>query len=193
MTKEDFLDIIDSNNKEIINKYINDPEFVAFVKELRKEFAEEKEKREKDFQEEKNRINNAINALIEQNKNTIPNIEVLSIDTQFDERDVYEDLGGSELERESIKGNVLVCSYNELELKVIGIYQDVEVINFQNEMVFVIDSNSVVNGLGNGDDTSGSDTLNDFLSYLYLDILEPSIKIDSNLFNTGADYFVLIN
>jgi hypothetical protein len=53
-------------------------------------------------------------------------------------------------------------------------------------------SGETFNAIGDEDNTSGAKTLNELLSYIDMDVLDPSVKIDKNVFNTGADYFVMI-
>ena len=77
-------------------------------------------------------------------------------------------------------------------LDVNGIYQNVTASNFGNEIVFISD-NKTINGFGDGDNTGGHQNLEVVLTYLDGDIMNPDLKIDPNLFNTGADYFVLIS
>lgn len=201
MTKLDVLDIIESNNKELINKYMSDPEFVAIIKQLKEETSKELERNRKEqeskFQQEQSKIIATISNLLEKNKNTVSNPKVLSLNPKLDERDIYEDTIDSftnNYKPESTTGNVLVCTYNtnKLTLEVNGIYQNVTAINFGNEIVFITDGKTII-GLGDGDNTSGEKKIQEFLRYLEGDILNPNFKIDPNLFNTGADYFVLIN
>lgn len=139
-------------------------------------------------------IESTIIDLIEKNKDSIPNIKTLSINAKCDHSDVYEDmLDSNEGVYLDYYGNVLVCQYDidSLELKVKGMYQSVKAINFNNEIVFVTNGQTF-NALGDGDDTAGDDTLEGLLSYLESDILDPNIKIDKNIFNTGANYFVMV-
>ena len=76
-------------------------------------------------------------------------------------------------EPETASGNVLVCRYDidNLELKVEGMYRNVDVVNFGNEIVFVTDGKTY-NAIGDGDDTAGTETLKELLSYIDEDILE---------------------
>jgi len=189
MTKEEFFKIIDSGDSK---SYLNNPEFISFAKQAKEEFEQSKSKKMLEKQKEISFIADAIKDLIEKNKDSIPDIKTLSINSKCDHSDIYEDMVDSD-SFESTSGNVLVCKYDidKLELKVKGMYQSVKVINFGNEIVFVTDGKTI-NAIGDGDDTAGDNTIEGFLSYLESDILDPSIKIDKNIFNTGANYFVMI-
>ena len=195
MTKEDFINIIDSNDKELIKKYINDPQFIAFIKQTKQEFQQKRQEQTNRAQKRIADIKNAITDLIESNKNTQSNPKVLSLNNKLDDSDLYEDTLESFCDQpESTTGNVLVCTYNtnKLTLEVNGIYQNVTASNFGNEIVFISD-NKTINGFGDGDNTGGDKKLEVMLTYLDVDIMNPDLKIDPNLFNTGADYFVLIS
>lgn len=190
MTKEEFYKIVDAGD---IESYSNNPEFISFAKQAKEEHNQSKNQKRLEKQKEIAKAENAVIDLIEKNKDSIPNIKTLSINAKCD-KDVYEDmLDSNEGVYLDYYGNVLVCQYDidSLELKVKGMYQSVKAINFNNEIVFVTNGQTF-NALGDGDDTAGDDTLEGLLSYLESDILDPNIKIDKNIFNTGADYFVMI-
>jgi hypothetical protein len=191
MTKEEFFKIVDSGDSE---SYSNNPEFISFAKQAKEEYNQSKNQKRLEKQKEIAKAEKAVIDLIEKNKDSIPNIKTLSINPKCD-KDVYEDiLDSNEGVYLDYYGNVLVCQYDidNLELKVKGMYQSVKTINFNNEIVFVTNG-QIFNALGDGDDTAGDDTLEGLLSYLESDILDPNIKIDKNIFNTGADYFVMIS
>ena len=189
MTKEEFFKIVDAGDSE---NYSNNPEFISFAKQAKEEYNQSKNQKRLEKSKEISMVENAIIDLIDKNKDSIPNIKTLSVNSKCDHSDVYEDMLDSN-EPESTSGNVLVCQYDmdNLELKVKGMYQNVKVINFGNEIVFVTDGKTF-NAIGDGDDTAGNDTLEGLLSYLESDILDPNIKIDKNIFNTGANYFVML-
>jgi 23S rRNA G2069 N7-methylase RlmK/C1962 C5-methylase RlmI len=190
MTKEEFFKIVDSGDSE---SYSNNPEFISFAKQAKEEYNQSKNQKRLEKQKEIAKAEKAVIDLIEKNKDSIPNIKTLSINTKCD-KDVYEDmLDSQEGVYLDYYGNVLVCQYDidNLELKVKGMYQNVKAINFNNEIVFVTNGQTF-NALGDGDDTAGDDTLEGLLSYLESDILDPNIKIDKNIFNTGANYFLIL-
>lgn len=81
---------------------------------------------------------------------------------------------------------------NKLSLKVKGMYENVKTINFGNELSFITDD-KIINAIGSDGNTPCHTDLNSFLSYLDYDILNPSMDIDPNIFNTEADYFILID
>ena len=191
MTKEEFYKIVDAGDSE---SYSNNPEFISFAKQAKEEHNQSKNQKRLEKQKEISMIESTIIDLIEKNKDSIPNIKTLSINAKCDHSDVYEDmLDSNEGVYLDYYGNVLVCQYDidSLELKVKGMYQSVKAINFNNEIVFVTNGQTF-NALGDGDDTAGDDTLEGLLSYLESDILDPNIKIDKNIFNTGANYFVMV-
>ena len=188
MTKEEFLKIVDSGNSK---DYSNNAEFISIAKQVSEEYKQQRESQSKSKQLILDKIENTIIDLIEKNKDSIPNIKTLSINPKCNHNDVYEDMIDSN-EPETASGNVLVCRYDidSLELKVEGMYRNVDVVNFGNEIVFVTDGKTF-NAVGDGDDTAGTETLKELLSYIDEDILETSLRIDKNLFNTDANYFIL--
>jgi hypothetical protein len=188
MTKEEFLKIVDSGNSK---DYSNNVEFISIAKQVSEEYKQQRENQSKSKQLILDKIENTIIDLIDKNKDSIPNIKTLSINPKCNHNDVYEDMIDSN-EPETASGNVLVCRYDidNLELKVEGMYRNVDVVNFGNEIVFVTDGKTF-NAVGDGDDTAGAETLKELLSYIDEDILESSLRIDKNLFNTDANYFIL--
>lgn len=188
MTREEFFKIVDSGN---IQNYSNNTEFIALAKQVSQEYDQEKLNKRKKRQLELDKLDNTIKDLIEKNKGSIPNIKTLSIDPKYNHNDLYQDMIDSN-EPEKVSGNVLVCNYDNhnLELKVVGMYRNVDVINFGNEIIFVANS-KIFNMIGDSDDTAGHKTLNGLLSYIEEDILDTSLKIDNNIFNTDVNYFIL--
>ena len=188
MTKEEFLKIVDSGNSK---DYSNNDEFISIAKQVIKEYKQQRENQRKSKQLILDKIENTIIDIIEKNNDSITKIKTLSINPKYNDNDLYQDMiDSNEPEKES--GNVLVCRYDidKLELKVEGMYRNVDVINFGNEIVFVTDGKTF-NAIGDGEDTAGSETLKGLLSYIDEDILETSLRIDKNLFNTDANYFIL--
>jgi len=193
MTKDEFLKIIEFADDSVILSYASDADFRAFTKEWREQFKQERENKTNEITKYRKNVENSITELIEKNKDIDPNVKELII-TKYNEIDLYEDNIDNFDSPETSQGNILICSYNidNTELKVKGMYRGVESINFDNEYVFVTDGETF-NGIGDGDNTSGAKTLNELLSYIDMDVLDPSVKIDKNVFNTGADYFIMIS
>lgn len=192
MTKKEFLNIIDSGDQELIKNHINDPLFKNFMQEVQNDFKQYKEDVKKRYQEEKDIEKKTIFNIINENKNTKSNPKELKLNKNQNDYDFYLDTidsFGENHKPEQVKGNVLVCHFNEdrMTLDVKGMYHDVKVINFDNEFVFVTDGETF-NEIGD-QEPAGSKTLEGVLKYLY-DLND--ITIDKNIFNTGADYFVIV-
>lgn len=197
MTKQEFLNIVDSGDKARMTKHSSDPDFIKFAKEIREEFKATRKKETERIQESQDVKNSAISSLIQSNKDIIPKVNTLVVPQKNDEQkeddrefynEVLEDFYN---EYESVKGNVLVCAYDDRDsrLLVYGMYKDVEVRNFGGEHIFVIDGDRLFFGFGTESYPIGAKNLETFLSCLDVDL--DSMKIDENLFNTGADYFIL--
>ncbi len=193
MTKDEFLKIIEFADDSVILSYAGDPDFRAFAKEWREKFKQERENQTNEITKYRQNVKNSITELIEKNKDIEPNVKELTI-TKYNDSDLYEDNIDDFDSPETSQGNILICSYNidNTELKVKGMYRGVKAINFGNEYVFVTDGETF-NAIGDEDNTSGAKTLNELLSYIDSDVLDTSVKIDKNVFNTGADYFVMIS
>jgi hypothetical protein len=190
MTKQEFLNIIDSGNETIIKSYINDEQFINFVKEVKDEFNKSREKSMNDFHERESNRLKKIKELIKQNKDVVPSIETLSV--KHNDKDFYDEVCEDFTDGpDTASGDVLICtySYNDDVLKVKGMYKNVEVHNFQNEQIFIIDGDKV-KLLGSSSDPLGASTLEEFLNYIESD--PSSVEIDSNVFNTNANYFVML-
>lgn len=193
MTKDEFLKIIEFADESVILSYAANTDFRAFAKEWREQFKQEKENQTNKITKHRQNVKNSITELIEKNKDIKPNVKELTI-SKYNDSDLYEDNIDDFDSPEISQGNVLVCSYSidNLKLKVKGMYRGVKAINFGNEYVFVTNGKTF-NAIGDEDNTSGAKTLNELLSYIDMDVLDQSVKIDKNVFNTGADYFVMIS
>lgn len=89
MTKEEFIEIVDS--EENLERYLDDPDFIGFTKEMLGEFREKEAKQRSDFEKRENKINEFINDLIEKNKDNQPKLDTLILDPKSDESDFYEE------------------------------------------------------------------------------------------------------
>lgn len=195
MTRNEFIEIVESNDKNLIKTYLNDSEFLALAEQMREEAKQMRDEQTKIAQKRIDDINKSVSDLIEKNKNTVSNPKILSLNPKMDDRDYYEDtLDSFCREPETKKGNVLVCTnyIDKSTLVVNGMYQNVKVMNFGGEVVFISDGQTI-NAFGDGDNTDGHEELEVVLSFLDCNVMYPGVKIDPNVFNTGADYFVLIN
>jgi hypothetical protein len=191
MTKKEFLNIIDSGDQELIKNHISDPVFKNFMQEVQNDFKQYQEDLKKQYQGEKDIEKKTIFNIVNENKNTKSNPKELKLNKNQNDYDFYLDTidsFGENHKPEQVKGNVLVCYFNEdrMTLDVKGMYHDVKVINFDNEFVFVTDGETF-NEIGD-QEPAGSKTLEGVLKYLY-DLND--ITIDKNIFNTGADYFII--